>query len=77
MEGQKLTRHDDLARLPTKLDLLRLQEIRLNPVGDALPLPPRYLTKLLENDKASRYIRRTQPEVLDQFAAIVEATALE
>jgi len=36
-----------------------------------------YLTKLLENDKASRYIRRTQPEVLDQFAAIIEATALE
>ncbi len=36
-----------------------------------------YLTKLLGNDKASRYIRRSQPEVLDQFAAIIEATALE
>jgi hypothetical protein len=36
-----------------------------------------YLAKLLENDKASRYIRRSQPEVLDQFAAIIEATALE
>jgi hypothetical protein len=36
-----------------------------------------YLAKLLENDKASRYIRRSQPEVLDQFAAIIEATGLE
>jgi hypothetical protein len=36
-----------------------------------------YLAKLLENDKACRYIRRTQPEVLDQFTAILDATALE
>jgi hypothetical protein len=36
-----------------------------------------YLAKLLENDKACRYIRRSQPEVLDQFSAIIEATGLE
>ncbi len=36
-----------------------------------------YLAKLLENDMASRYIRLKQPEVLEQFAAIIAATALE
>lgn len=36
-----------------------------------------YLAKLLENEKASKYLRRVQPDVLDQFTSIVEATALE
>lgn len=36
-----------------------------------------YLAKLLENEKISKYLRRSQPEVLDQFSAIVDATALE
>lgn len=36
-----------------------------------------YLSKLLENAKVARYLKQRQPEVLEQFAAIVEATALE
>lgn len=36
-----------------------------------------YLAKLLENPKVTKYLKQEQPEVLEQFAAIVEATALE
>lgn len=36
-----------------------------------------YLAKLLENAKVTKYLKQLQPEVLEQFAAIVEATALE
>lgn len=36
-----------------------------------------YLAKLLENAKVTKYLKQRQPEVLEQFAAIVEATALE
>jgi hypothetical protein len=36
-----------------------------------------YLAKLLDNEKASRYLRKSQPDVLEQFATIVEAAALE
>jgi hypothetical protein len=36
-----------------------------------------YLTKLLENQKVSKYIGQSQPEVLEQFAALVAATTLE
>jgi hypothetical protein len=36
-----------------------------------------YLAKLLENVKVAKYLKQRQPEVLEQFAAIVEATALE
>lgn len=36
-----------------------------------------YLAKLLENAKVAKYLKQRQPEVLEQFAAIVEATALE
>jgi ParB-like chromosome segregation protein Spo0J len=36
-----------------------------------------YLAKLLENPTVSKYIKQRQPEVLEQFASIVEATALE
>lgn len=36
-----------------------------------------YLAKLLENEKVSRYLQHRQPELLEQFAAIIEATALD
>jgi hypothetical protein len=36
-----------------------------------------YLAKLLENEKASKYLQKYQPDVLEQFASIVEAAALE
>ncbi|ABM94153.1 plasmid partitioning protein RepB C-terminal domain-containing protein [Methylibium petroleiphilum] len=36
-----------------------------------------YLAKLLENAKVAKYLKQQQPEMLEQFAAIVEATALE
>lgn len=36
-----------------------------------------YLAKLLDNEKASKYLRKYQPDVLEQFATIVEAAALE
>ena len=36
-----------------------------------------YLAKLLENAKVAKYLKQRQPEVLEQFAAIVESTALE
>ena len=36
-----------------------------------------YLAKLLENPKVTKYLKQEQPEVLEQFAAIVEATALD
>lgn len=36
-----------------------------------------YLAKLLENGKVTKYLKQRQPEVLEQFAAIVEATALD
>lgn len=36
-----------------------------------------YLAKLLENAKVTKYLKQRQPEVLEQFAVIVEATALE
>ena len=35
------------------------------------------LTKPLENQKVSKYIGQSQPEVLKQFAALVRTTALE
>jgi len=42
-----------------------------------LVLARSYLAKLLENPKVTKYLKQEQPEVLEQFAAIVEATALE
>jgi hypothetical protein len=36
-----------------------------------------YLAKLLENTQVSKFLKQQQPEMLEQFAAIVEATALE
>lgn len=36
-----------------------------------------YLAKLLENENVSRYLQHRQPELLEQFAAIIEATALD
>lgn len=36
-----------------------------------------YLTKLLENSKVAKYIKQRQPEVLEQFTAIVQTTALD
>jgi hypothetical protein len=36
-----------------------------------------YLAKLLENPTVSKYIKQRQPEVLEQFVSIVDATALE
>ena len=36
-----------------------------------------YLGKLLESAKVAKYLKQRQPEVLGQFAAIVEAIALE
>jgi ParB-like chromosome segregation protein Spo0J len=36
-----------------------------------------YLAKLLENPTVSKFIKQRQPEVLEQFVSIVEATALD
>ncbi|MBK6866000.1 MAG: chromosome partitioning protein ParB [Ideonella sp.] len=36
-----------------------------------------YLTKLLENSKVAKYIKQRQPEVLEQFTAIVQTTTLD
>lgn len=36
-----------------------------------------YLVKLLENTSVTRYIQRNQPDVLSEFANIVESTSLE
>jgi RepB plasmid partitioning protein/ParB-like nuclease domain len=36
-----------------------------------------YLAKLLENPTVTKFIKQRQPEVLEQFVSIVEATALE
>jgi hypothetical protein len=36
-----------------------------------------YLTKLLENGKVAKYIKQRQPEVLEQFTAIVQTTTLD
>ena len=36
-----------------------------------------YLTKLLENIKVAKYIKQRQPEVLEQFNAIVQTTTLD
>lgn len=43
----------------------------------SLVLARGYLAKLLENPKVTKYLKQEQPEVLEQLAAIVEATALE
>lgn len=42
-----------------------------------LVLAKGYLTKLLENDEVSRYIRNTQPDVYLEFVNIVETVSLE
>jgi len=36
-----------------------------------------YLEKLLANTKVARYLKQLQPEVLEQFTAIVETTSLD
>ncbi len=36
-----------------------------------------YLAKLLENPKVTKFLKQQQPEMLEQFVSIVEATALE
>ncbi len=36
-----------------------------------------YLAKLLDNVKVTKFLKQQQPEMLEQFAAIVEATSLE
>jgi hypothetical protein len=36
-----------------------------------------YLIKLLENAPVTRYLKQRQPEVLEQFEAIVAAASLE
>jgi hypothetical protein len=36
-----------------------------------------YLTKLLDNSKVAKYIKQRQPEVLEQFTAIVQTTTLD
>ena len=36
-----------------------------------------YLAKLLENATVSKYIKQRQPEVLEQFVSLVQATALD
>lgn len=43
----------------------------------SLVLARGYLAKLLENPKVTKYLKQEQPEVLEQLAAIVEATALD
>ena len=36
-----------------------------------------YLTKLLENEAVTRYLKQRQPEVLEQFEGIIAASSLE
>jgi hypothetical protein len=36
-----------------------------------------YLAKLLENAKVTKYVKQRQPEVLEQFTAIVATTSLD
>ena len=36
-----------------------------------------YLVKLLENTPVTRYLKQRQPEVLEQFEAIVAAASLD
>jgi hypothetical protein len=42
-----------------------------------LVLAKGYLTKLLENEEVSHYIKNTQPDVFSEFITIVETVSLE
>lgn len=72
---------DQMARMEREMANLqgqyRLVEHSYGQDALNLVLARGYLTKLLENSKVAKYIKQRQPEVLEQFTAIVQTTTLD
>ncbi len=71
----------DMARMEQEMSMVqsRFKAIELSYGNDVLNLvlARGYVSKILNNTAVTAYLQRNQPEFLDEFRAIVAATALD